>query len=106
LSEREHVAHVVRNVFAVMRGQHDLHAPGGQVPDHSQRDRAGRRVQPIERLVEQQQSARSDDRAREQHKTQLSIRELARPTHAQLEHADTSEGAAGRFALAGCRRRI
>ena len=77
-----------------------MHAPGGHVPDHSQRGRAGRRVQPVERLVEQQQPARSDDRTRKQRETQLSIRELARPAPAQLEHADASEGAAGKHSLA------
>jgi len=80
----------------MMRGEHDLHAPGGHIPDHSQRRRAGRRVQSIERLVEQQQPTRSDDRTRKQRETQLSIRELARPTPAQLEHADANDGTAGK----------
>ena len=83
-----------------MRGQHDLRPPGGQAPDHLQRLRAGRRVQPIERLVEQQQAARSDDRTCKQRETQLSIRNFARPTPPQLEHADASEGAAGKRSLA------
>jgi hypothetical protein len=83
-----------------MRGKHDVYAPGNQAPDHPQRGRAGRRVQPVERLVEQQQPARSDDRTRKQRETQLSIRKFARPTAAQLEHADASEGAAGKHALA------
>ena len=84
----------------MMRGEHDLRAPGGQIPDHSQRRRAGRCVQPIERFVEQQQSAPRDDRARKQRKTQLSVRELARPTPPQLEHADAREGAVGKYPLA------
>jgi hypothetical protein len=72
----------------MMRGEHDLHAPGGQVPDHSQRDRADRRIQPIERFVQQQQSASRDDCTREQRKTQLTVRELARSTPPQFDHAD------------------
>ena len=72
----------------MMRGEHDLHAPGGKIPDHSQRGRGGCRVQSIERFVEQQQPARSDDRTREQRKAQLPIREFARTTPAQFEHAN------------------
>jgi len=84
----------------MMRGEHDLHAPGGQVTDHSQRGRAGRRIQPVERLVEQQQPARSDDRTRKQRKAQLSIRELARAASAQLGHSDAREGTAGKHSFA------